>query len=336
VRLVRRLLGRDGEPAAGPLRVRVTRGSESFELDPAELGAFDLHEGDELEVVPPERAAGLPRSWGDVVVPTGRGGSVRVPERMRFHELAGFRIPVHLITLSGSTPDEFAEVGERHVRNYRRTMGLEAGMTVLDVGCGVGRDALQLVDLLGERGRYVGVDVARDSVEWCTRTITQRYPRFTFHHVDAHHELYNPFGTLTALDVRLPVDDAAVDRITAVSLLTHLLEDEIVHYLTEFRRVLRPSGRAYVTFFLYSAEAVAAARQVENPWGVEFGHPLGGGFVVHDPGNPRAAVAFTEEALLRVLGRAGLRAVGPYLKGSWSGLHREPDGGQDGAVLARA
>ena len=58
-----------------------------------------------------------------------------------------------------------------------------------------------------------------------------RDSRFRFHHVDARNELYNPFGQGVTSDFRLPVEDGTVDRIGLASVFTHLLEDEVVHYM---------------------------------------------------------------------------------------------------------
>src|SRR5690349_11342771 len=40
------------------------------------------------------------------------------------------------------------------------TLGLGAGDTVVDVGCGAGQTLLQLADRVGAEGRVIGVDVA--------------------------------------------------------------------------------------------------------------------------------------------------------------------------------
>jgi hypothetical protein len=50
----------------------------------------------------------------------------------------------------------------------------------------------------------------------------------------------------------------------------------------------------------------------------------------------RGAVAFTDEAMRRMIKASGLRLVRPYLKGRWSGLHDDPEDGRDVAILGRA
>ena len=211
-------------------------------------------------------------------------------------------------------------------------------MTLVDLGCGIGRDAFQLLEYLEGEGRYVGVDVTRDSIEWCRRHVTPKHPRFTFHHVDAHHELYNPFGRRRTTDFRLPVADASVDRITLASVFTHLLEDEVTHYMREFRRVLKPDGMVYANFFLHSPEAIASARtQGTTQWTATFEHRLGEGVYGNDPAYPRGAVAYTDAAMRRMMREAGLATDRPYVKGCWSGLHGDQaEEGQDAVILRRA
>ena len=107
--------------------------------------------------------------------------------------------------------------------------------------------------------------------------------------------------------------------------------------MKEFRRVLKPSGLVYASSFLYSQEAIAAAQLKGNtPWKATFARELGEGVYGNDPGYPRGAVAFTDGAMRRMIDAAGLRLVRPYLKGWWSGLHDQPEDGQDVAILARA
>src|SRR4051812_16426449 len=74
------------------------------------------------------------------------------------------------------------------------------------------------------------------------------------------------------------VPDGSVDRVWAGSVFTHLTEPEIVHYMKEIRRVLKPDGLAYATFFMYSPEIIASARRTNlTPFGLLFEHAYGDG-----------------------------------------------------------
>ena len=139
------------------------------------------------------------------------------------------------------------------------------------------------------------------------------------------------------MDFKLPVADGSIDRIALGSVFTHLFEEEIVHYMREIRRVLKPDGLAYATFFLYSDETVAASRKNNlTGFNLRFEHTYGDGCFVNDLSYPTGAVAYTDEAMRRMINRAGLYLDRPYLKGWWSGVHAVPDDGQEVAILAKA
>jgi SAM-dependent methyltransferase len=213
-------------------------------------------------------------------------------------------------------------------------MGLTEGCTVLEIGCGIGRDAFQLVKRLPPIGRYIGIDVTRDSILWCQKNITTRYPNFVFDHFDAKHELYNPLGSKTSMDFQLPAEDGSVDRIFLGSVFTHLFEEEITHYMKEIRRILRPDGLAYATFFLYSPEIIEAARRTKrSPNGLMFEHAYADGCYISDASYPTGSVAFTDEAIHRMMANANLKLARPYLPGWWSGFFEEAEDGQEVAIL---
>jgi SAM-dependent methyltransferase len=319
------------------LRIVVSHGDQKWQIEPAEFETFPFEEDDQLTVIPTELVAELPVTWGDVHIKIADGRAIRVPPQIEFFEFKGYKIPVHLINLTGAGTETFEQIGKAHIDSYRRHVGLESHMTVVELGCGIGRDAFQLIDLLGESGRYIGIDVTRDSIIWCQNSITPRHPNFTFHHFDAENELYNPYGTKTSMEFRLPVADGSVDRIILASVFTHLLPAEVLHYMREFHRVLKPSGLVYASFFLYSQEAIAAAQiRGKTPWRATFAYPLGNGAYGNDPIYPRGSVAFTDAAMRRMIDASGLRLMRPYLKGWWSGLHAEPEDGQDAAILGCA
>jgi SAM-dependent methyltransferase len=319
------------------MRIRVTRETGEFTIPAADFASFEFEDGDRLTVLPRWAARGLPTSPdGARHISLGYGRSAHVPARMKYLEYRGFRIPAHLVTLTGAGPESFEAIGMAHMAHYRRHIGLTPGMSVLEIGSGIGRDALQLADILGTAGRYCGVDVTPASIEWCRRNISARHPNFTFHHFDARHELYNPLGAHGTADFTLPLTDASVDRVFLGSVFTHLFEHELLHYMQEIARVLRRDGLAYATFFLYSPETIAAARRTDRtPFKLRFEHSYGEGCYINDPANPTGAVAYTDDSMRRIIDASGLVLDRPFLKGWWSGAHEEADDGQEVAIVRK-
>jgi SAM-dependent methyltransferase len=319
------------------IRILITRGDRRFTIPAGSFHDFQFENADELTLLPRWLALPLASSPdGSRHVFLGEGNVMQIPSRMDYFEYLGYRIPAHLILLTGAGPESLEAIGKAHIAHYQKHVGLAPDMTILEIGCGIGRDALQLKDLLQPPGRYVGIDVTRDSILWCQRNISARHPDFSFHHFDARHELYNPFGTKTTPDFVLPVADASVDRVMLGSVFTHLFEYELLHYMKEIRRVLKPSGLAYATFFLYSDETIKAARRTDRtPFKLRFEHLYGDGCYINDPAFATGAVAYTDATMRRIIEAAGLRLDRPYLKGWWSGAHENADDGQEVAILAR-
>lgn len=233
----------------------------------------------------------------------------------------GYEIPLDLVLKTGGGPERFDDVVDIHARQMAEFAPVERHSSVLEIGCGIGRDAIPLTEVLTPPGRYIGIDIIEPSIAWCTREITARHPHFRFVHFDVHDDLHNPGGTITTPEVRFPVDHGSVDRAFAHSVFTHMFEDEIVHYLRELRRVLGSGSTAMMSMFLTddhirsSPIAPTAAIGISDAWAP--------GCWVHDPHRPRAAVAFDRPALDRMSTAAGLpiRAVH---EGNLSGLSPEP------------
>lgn len=321
------------------VRLRVERAvGPPVVVEASDFEHFNFMDGDKLFIEPAAAESAMPNTWGDRHIEIAPGHAIRVPTEMRYFDFKGFRIPVHLITLTGAGPETLDWIGSAHIRNFERTIGLHDDMCFVDLGCGIGRDAFQLMDRLSPAGRYIGIDVTRDSIVWCQRNITPRHANFSFHHVDAYNELYNPFGRHKTTDFRLPLSDGTVDRIGLASVFTHLLRDEVVHYMKEFARVLKPDGLVHASFFLYSPEALKAAESLgTTAWKASFAHAQGQGVYTNDPSYPRGAVAYTDSAMQQMMQEAGLVTDRPYIKGGWSGLWGDQaEEGQDAVVLRRA
>jgi ubiquinone/menaquinone biosynthesis C-methylase UbiE len=105
-------------------------------------------------------------------------------------------------------------------------LALSAGMMVLDVGCGNGRDAETLAERIGSTGRVIGIDTSRELIDQAVaRTIPLNLP------------VNFRLGNAQAMDFPDNSFDAArVDRV-----LQHLPDP--ARAVSEMVRVVRPGGR---------------------------------------------------------------------------------------------
>jgi SAM-dependent methyltransferase len=317
------------------LKLIITRGEERWAISIADYDGFAFMDGDVIEIAPTEAAASLPSYFGVTNIEVEPGKTIRVPSVYKISDFKGFKMPEHLAALTGTGSDQFETIGKALLGNYQRHVPFSPEANVVDVGCGLGRLAFQLLEFLSVRGRYAGIDVSLDSILWCRRNLSLTHPNFSFYHVDAFSEVYNPFGRFSTTELQLPVPDRSADRIFAGSLFTHLLEDEVIQCLREFRRILRPDGFVYTSFFLYSREALESAKvNRKTSWVPAFATELGDGVYGNDAEYKRSAVAFTDQAMRRMIAKAELELDRPYLRGWWSGLYGDnADDGQDVAVL---
>ena len=117
---------------------------------------------------------------------------------------------------------------------------------ILDIGCGTGLLGIASEPFVGTQGRYVGMDVMTKDVEFCRRHYTDK--NFEFIHFDVNNPAYAPEQTGSKL--KWSVDSDQFDLATALSVWTHLNEEDAVFYFKEINRVLKPDGKAIITFFL--------------------------------------------------------------------------------------
>lgn len=218
--------------------------------------------------------------------------------------------------LALSVGGDFRETGEEFFTYFVDIGGLRPADAVLEVGCGVGRMAVPLTRFLTEGGgRYDGFDVMADAIAWCRTHITPRFPVFTFQHAALRNRAYNASATTLATDFVFPYPDASFDFVFLTSVFTHLLPDEVQHYLSEIVRVLRPGGRCFSTFFLLNAESLGLMRAGLSPH-FPFAHRLDD-CRVQDADVPEAAVAYDEERIRRWHQAAGLAIDEPVRYGTW-------------------
>lgn len=157
-----------------------------------------------------------------------------------------------------STNENFVRSGVDEAARLGNFIDLNAA-EVLDLGCGAGRLAVGLREAKTPPARYIGVEVQRRHVRWCSRHLGDNR-RFTFVHQDAPNERYNPGNRGLP---PLPAGDDTIDLFYAFSVLSHMRSPEVSHYLKEAARVLRPGGAAAVTAFVEDD----VPDETENPAG---------------------------------------------------------------------
>ena len=210
--------------------------------------------------------------------------------------------------------EEFKRNGEEFLRIYKEVCGLTPHERILDVGSGIGRKTLPLTQYLGTTARYEGIDVNPLGVAWCREKITARFPAFRFQRIDARNRFYNPNGTLRASEYRFPFDDRTFTFVTVQSVFTHMLPDEVEHYLSEIARVL-DSGRCLVSFFLLNEESrrLIASGASSVPF-----LPEADGWATTTIETPEAAIALDEALVRSFFAKAGLE-IAEHHPGSWCG-----------------
>jgi SAM-dependent methyltransferase len=131
-------------------------------------------------------------------------------------------------------------------------LDLQAGMTVLDLGCGEGRHAFEAY----RRGASVialdrGVAEVETTKRWLDAIAEAGEAGRAGDGRAARAEVVR--GDLLAL----PVPDASVDRVIASEVLEHIPDDAAA--MAEIARVLKPGGRVAVTVPRYGPERICWA-----------------------------------------------------------------------------
>lgn len=227
---------------------------------------------------------------------------------------------------------DFRKQGRELTEKFVKLGGLKPTHRVLDIGSGIGRIAVGLTDFLNEKGSYEGFDVIERGVVWCQNNITTRFPNFKFQYTPLKNDLYRNDGA-SAANFTFPYDDNEFDFIVLTSVFTHMMSEEVKHYLSEIKRVLKDDGKCFATFFVldeFSTESMQNKKDFNFPY--DYGH-----YKLMDDKIKSANIAFQEDYLQKKLvAENGLQLEALY-KGWWSGRNRnQSESFQDIAIIKKA
>ena len=112
---------------------------------------------------------------------------------------------------------------------FWRAVSLEPGMTVLDLGCGAGRYALEIAYRIQPGGRLIAIDLWQAGIAQINQMAQDKKCDIETHVADAAN--------------KLPVADRCVDLCLMATVLHDLVHDGSAQpALREISRVLKPSG----------------------------------------------------------------------------------------------
>jgi SAM-dependent methyltransferase len=125
------------------------------------------------------------------------------------------------------------------------------GLTVLDLGCGAGRDVYVLSQLVGEHGQVIGVDMTEEQLTVARQHETHHRKVFGYKNSNVRF-LHGYIERLDELDLA----DASVDIIVS-NCVINLAPDKAA-VMREAWRVLKPGGEMYFSD-VYSDRRIPAA-----------------------------------------------------------------------------
>jgi len=186
---------------------------------------------------------------------------------------------------------------------------------VLDIGSGCGRLGMPFSMFLQD-GKYYGVDVWKEGVDWCNAHISPNNPNVEFHHMDAANNYYaDEYDPSVENEYTLGfIPDKGLDFAFAISVFTHLTPKDSQDYLMELGRTLDDEGAAFLTcfiiddFFFRHVERTGMHQAVKQQGDSGFyqayaGQDFFGGY--------------TRRLWEEMLAKAGLRTISQEL-GSWA------------------
>lgn len=145
------------------------------------------------------------------------------------------------------------------------------GATVLDLGCGTGRDCYVLSQLVGANGRVIGLDMTSEQLEVARRHLHRQMSRFGYSRPNVEFRLSSIEDLL-----RAGITDCSVDIVIS-NCVINLAEDK-ERVFREIFRVLKPGGELYFSDVFAGRRVPESLRHDK----VLVGECLGGAMYIED------------------------------------------------------
>lgn len=126
-----------------------------------------------------------------------------------------------------------------------RALEPRQGQRLLEIGPGLGQDAVAVAESVGANGRVDVLDVQQEMLDATASRARQR-------------GMDNVVGALAEPSGRLPYEDGAFDAAYLVSVLGEIPDQQLA--LAELRRVLKPEGRLIVSEVLIDPDFISPRR----------------------------------------------------------------------------
>ena len=133
------------------------------------------------------------------------------------------------------------------------------GMTILDLGCGAGRDVYIASQLVGPTGKVIGVDLTEEQLAVANRTRTYHAEKFGYDNVVFYH------GLIENLDAIESLTDGSVDIIISNCVINLCPNKEAV--LKSCHRLLKHGGELYFSDVYANRRVPKELREDEVLWG---------------------------------------------------------------------
>ncbi len=143
----------------------------------------------------------------------------------------------------------YLQSAESEARRLQEHFGCSNESRILDLGCGQGRLPIGLLRVIGDVN-YLGIDIDKPSIEWCSKHIGDPNPNYNFMHLDLYNERYNKEGAEINDQFHFDIPSHQFDIAYLFSVFSHTTEDDLRVYLKEIHRVLDDSGSVFFTTFV--------------------------------------------------------------------------------------